>query len=106
MPQDRPSPVRARPIHELAPAHAGTVYRATRKPCYQGCSLRRAFPPTRSSVLIFLLQIRDLVSNAPFEIYLFALFTAIVWIIWAMKVVLSRALPPVDRTRSTRRPLS
>jgi hyaluronan synthase len=45
-------------------------------------------------VLIFLLQIRDLVSNAPFEIYLFALFTAIVWIIWAMKVALSARYRP------------
>src|SRR5215203_1829117 len=40
-------------------------------------------------MLIFLLQVRDLLSDAPFEIYLFALFTAIVWVVWAIKVALS-----------------
>ncbi|NKY39183.1 glycosyltransferase [Cellulomonas septica] len=40
-------------------------------------------------MLIFLLQVRDLLSDAPFEIYLFALFTALVWLIWLVKVVLS-----------------
>ncbi len=45
-------------------------------------------------MLIFLLQVRDLISDAPFEIYLFALFTAIVWVVWVMKVALSARYRP------------
>ena len=45
-------------------------------------------------MFIFLLQIRHMMQGHP-EIYLFAVYSAIIWIIWAAKVVISSRYRPV-----------
>lgn len=45
-------------------------------------------------VFVFLLQLRD--SIASHRIYLFTIFVALVWVIWAMKVRLSRRYRPYE----------
>jgi hyaluronan synthase len=45
-------------------------------------------------MFIFLLQVRAMLEGHP-EVYLFALYTALIWLIWALKVVISSRYRPV-----------
>jgi hyaluronan synthase len=45
-------------------------------------------------MFIFLLQIRAMLQGHP-ELYLFAVYTALIWLIWALKMVLSSRYRPV-----------
>ncbi len=44
-------------------------------------------------MFIFLLQIRHMLGGHP-EIYLFAVYSALIWIIWIVKVLMSRRYRP------------
>jgi len=45
-------------------------------------------------MFIFLLQIRAMLQGHP-ELYLFAVYTALIWLIWALKMILSSRYRPV-----------
>ena len=49
---------------------------------------------TGDSVFIFLLQIRHMVGGHP-EFYLFAVYSALIWGLWAAKVIISSRYRPV-----------
>jgi hyaluronan synthase len=51
-------------------------------------------------VFIFLLQLRHMLDDNA-EYYLFAAFSALVWLLWAIKVVLSRRYRPVVEPHTT-----
>jgi len=61
-------------------------------------------------VFTFILQIRQMVEGHP-EFYLFAVYSAVIWLLWLLKVVLSARYRPYTGTggsnsaarRSTRR---
>ncbi|CAN5541037.1 N/A [soil metagenome] len=46
------------------------------------------------AMFIFLLQIRHMVGGHP-EVYLFAVYSAIIWVLWAAKVIISSRYRPV-----------
>ena len=51
-------------------------------------------------MFIFILQLRHMIT-APDEVYLFAVFSGLVWVLWLMKVLLSRRYRPVEAPFST-----
>src|SRR5690606_36373604 len=51
----------------------------------------------RGSMFIFLLQVRHMLGGHP-EIYMFAVYSALIWLVWAVKVVLSRRYRPFTGT--------
>lgn len=48
-------------------------------------------------MFIFLLQVRHMLGGHP-EIYMFAVYSALIWLVWAVKVVLSRRYRPFTGT--------
>ncbi|MFC8190152.1 glycosyltransferase family 2 protein [Cellulomonas sp. NPDC057328] len=46
-------------------------------------------------MFIFILQMRHMIEGPHHEVYLFAVFSALVWALWILKVVLSRRYRPV-----------
>ena len=49
--------------------------------------------PEAAIVLTFILQIRSMAGGYP-EVYLFAVYSALIWVLWILKVVLSRRYRP------------
>ncbi len=56
-------------------------------------------PPPRKgpSLFIFLLQLRHMLEGHP-ELYLFAVYSALIWFLWIVKVVISRRYRPFTGT--------
>ena len=63
---------------------------------FRSPALRMPPPPSRERsrpVFIFLLQLRHMLGGHP-EFYLFAVYSALIWVIWIVKVLMSRRYRP------------